>query len=129
MGLMQTIEGYAMKAVKTFLNLRFWRLEWCLYAASLCAFGFCFFIVFEVFRGHVQIFENMQTGSNTYKGSALMADMEKRADFATFFPGILMSTVVCGFFFVFTLLFLGLAVLTTPQFWTWLWGFRYVGVF
>merc|ERR1719321_1504241 len=101
------------------------RMEAYLYIAALSAFGFGLYIVARPFWGFRTIYESMQSGKKRrWKGHTHLEEFEKRVDFATFFPGIVFSTVLSGMAGIFLLVFLVLIVLTTPEFYTFLWILR-----
>merc|ERR1719160_2359988 len=99
-------------------------MEAFLYTSALIAFGFGLFIVARPFFGFRRIYEQMQSGKKKFKGFSHIEEFQERVDFATFFPGIVFSTVLSGMATVFILVFLVLNIVTTKETYTFLWGFR-----
>jgi hypothetical protein len=101
------------------------RMEAYLYVSALFAFGFGLVVVARPFFGYRKIFENMQSGKKLkFKGHTHLDEFEKRVDFATFFPGIVFSSVLSGMAIIFILVFIILNVLTMREFYTFLWSMR-----
>lgn len=101
------------------------RMEAYLYISALVAFGFGLFIVAKPFFGFRRIYESMQSGkTRRWKGNTHLQEFEKRVDFATFFPGIVFSTVLSGMAVVFLLVFIVLNVVTNRDTYRLIWSFR-----
>lgn len=101
------------------------RMEAFLYISALVAFSFGIFVIVRPFFGFRRIFENMQSGKTMrFKGNTQIAEFEKRADFPTFFPGIVFSTVLSGMAVIFILVFLILNIITSADFYRFIWSLR-----
>jgi len=118
------LSSLAAWLVNEFIALNLDKVELELYIAACMALWFGIWVVRRPFIGHNDLFERMQRGDKNYKGNTQMGDVESRTDFATFFPGLVFSTVLFGMAIVFVTIFSVLVVLTSESFYKWLWGFR-----
>lgn len=83
--------------------------------------------MYTAFRGYHWMFVQMQAGCHQYPGNSngkLQNQLRNQYGNSTLFLGMLMSTVVCGWFLAFTLLFITLSVLMFAVLWIKLWELK-----
>eukprot|EP00746_Dinoflagellata_sp_MGD_P150839 gnl/MRDRNA2_/MRDRNA2_82612_c0_seq2.p1 gnl/MRDRNA2_/MRDRNA2_82612_c0~~gnl/MRDRNA2_/MRDRNA2_82612_c0_seq2.p1 ORF type:complete len:1192 (+),score=236.72 gnl/MRDRNA2_/MRDRNA2_82612_c0_seq2:323-3577(+) len=103
------------------------RIKGCIIISGAMAFAFAIYILFTAFRGYHWMFVQMQSGQHQYPGNkdgALPEQLRNQYGNSTLFLGMLMSTMVCGWVFVFFLIFVVLSVLMFAELWIQLWQLR-----
>jgi len=112
---MLQVETKIEKIVQVLVTLNIDRIEAGLYVAALASFWFGVFIVAMPLLGYSEIYEKLQKGDITFKGSSSMEYLKGRLDWAALFPGLLMSTVVIGVMLIFFALFAIFTFLAIPS--------------
>eukprot|EP00746_Dinoflagellata_sp_MGD_P150838 gnl/MRDRNA2_/MRDRNA2_82612_c0_seq1.p1 gnl/MRDRNA2_/MRDRNA2_82612_c0~~gnl/MRDRNA2_/MRDRNA2_82612_c0_seq1.p1 ORF type:complete len:1005 (+),score=173.82 gnl/MRDRNA2_/MRDRNA2_82612_c0_seq1:125-3016(+) len=103
------------------------RLKVCILVSGVVAFAFSIYVLYTVFRGYHWMFVQMQKGDHEYPGNdskTLPKELRNQYGNSTLFLGMLMSTMVCGWVFVFGLLFSVLSVLMFAELWVKLWQLK-----
>jgi len=108
-------------ATRNFATLSLRRIEWCLYTAEILAMGLALWTLFYTFEAYVRTFEQCQVGDYTFKGGSHMKELSHRPDFSTFYPGMIMSTVIFSQMFTSVMVFILLVLFTSWTVWVYLW--------
>lgn len=98
------------------------RIRCCIYLSAVMASFFACSIVLSAFRGYNRLFDQMATGKHTYRGHT--QELRDQYSTATYFLGILMSTVVMGWLLCYWLLLPIFSVLMFADIYVALWEYR-----
>jgi len=102
------------------------RVEWCLYTSEIVSMGIAIYTLVKQFTAYVETFEKCQVGDYSFKGGTAFKELSKRPDFSTFYPGMIMSTVIFSQLFLSVVLFVVLVVATSTSVWLFVWDrFRF----
>lgn len=122
-GMASQVSRMVTAAIQYLAGINLNRIEVCLYVAAACSMVFGIWTVLTTFRGYNRIFHAARRGDYSFQGHQDFKYCTYRPDYATYFPGIVFSTVLIGMALMFISLFLLFCLATSWNFWLGCWDF------